>query len=159
MAVTITNSGFQNNEIGKGDGGIQPSDTKTAAGMRLNNGAPAKDGDNYNINYNNTGKVNAFLDRVISTNQSNTTTYVEARNTSIFELIDRASYDNDNGTPLGSVTSSGSFHYIAPQASMITDSSNIEEQTIEGKKVDVNKRKAEIEEIYMVGAVNAMSAR
>ena len=150
MALKITSDNFKDNEIGKGDGGIQPSATKTTEGMRLNNGAPARKGNDDEISYDNIGKENPFLDRVISSNQNNTTTYVNARNTSAFELIDRknedgSDYTNDNGTPLGSVTLSGEFHYVAPKTNITTD--------------NADKRKAEIEKIYMVGSVNAMSAR
>ena len=69
MALNITSENFKDNEIGKGDGGIQPSATKTTAGMRLNNGAPARVGANDNISYDNAGKENPFLDRVISSNK------------------------------------------------------------------------------------------
>lgn len=148
MALEITSENFKDNEIGKGDGGIQPSATKTTAGMRLNNGAPSRNGNDDEISYDNAGKENPFLDRVISSNQNNTTTYVNARNTSAFELIDRSDYTNDNGTPLGSVTSSGSFHYVKPG-----DTSTTETTTT------ATSRKSEIEKIYMVGSVNAMSAR
>lgn len=148
MALKITSDNFKDNEIGKGDGGIQPSATKTTAGMRLNNGAPSRKGNDDEISYDNAGKENPFLDRVISSNQNETTTYVKARNTSAFELIDRNNYTNDNGTPLGSVTSSGSFHYVKPG-----DTSTTETTTT------VSSRKSEIEKIYMVGSVNAMSAR
>lgn len=148
MALEITSKNFKDNEIGKGDGGIQPSATKTTAGMRLNNGAPSRNGNDDEISYDNAGKENPFLDRVISSNQNNTTTYVNARNTSAFELIDRSDYTNDNGTPLGSVTSSGSFHYVKPGDTSATE-------TTETSK----KRESEIGKIYMVGSVNAMSAR
>lgn len=148
MALEITSENFKDNEIGKGDGGIQPSATKTTAGMRLNNGAPSRNGDDDEISYDNAGKENPFLDRVISSNQNNTTTYVNARNTSAFELIDRSDYTNDNGTPLGSVTSSGSFHYVKPGDTSTTETTAI-----------TTSRKSEIEKIYMVGSVNAMSAR
>ena len=148
MALEITSENFKDNEIGKGDGGIQPSATKTAAGMRLNNGAPSRNGNDDEISYDNAGKENPFLDRVISSNQNNTTTYVNARNTSAFELIDRSDYTNDNGTPLGSVTSSGSFHYVKPGDTSTTET-----------KATATSRKSEIEKIYMVGSVNAMSAR
>lgn len=148
MALEITSDNFKDNEIGKGDGGIQPSATKTTAGMRLNNGAPSRNGNDDEISYDNAGKENPFLDRVISSTQNNTTTYVNARNTSAFELIDRSDYTNDNGTPLGSVTSSGSFHYVKPGDTSITETT-----------ATVTSRKSEIEKIYMVGSVNAMSAR
>lgn len=148
MALKITSDNFKDNEIGKGDGGIQPSATKTTAGMRLNNGAPSRNKNDDEISYDNAGKENPFLDRVISSNQNNTTTYVNARNTSAFELIDRSDYTNDNGTPLGSVTSSGSFHYVKPGDTSTTETT-----------VTANSRKSEIEKIYMVGSVNAMSAR
>ena len=148
MALEITSENFKDNEIGKGDGGIQPSATKTTAGMRLNNGAPSRNGNDDEISYDNAGKENPFLDRVISSNQNNTTTYVNARNTSAFELIDRSNYTNDNGTPLGSVTSSGSFHYVKPGDTSTTET-----------KTTATSRKSEIEKIYMVGSVNAMSAR
>lgn len=148
MALEITSDNFKDNEIGKGDGGIQPSATKTTAGMRLNNGAPSRNGNDDEISYDNAGKENPFLDRVISSTQNNTTTYVNARNASAFELIDRSDYTNDNGTPLGSVTSSGSFHYVKPGDTSITETT-----------ATVTSRKSEIEKIYMVGSVNAMSAR
>ena len=148
MALKITSDNFKDNEIGKGDGGIQPSATKTTAGMRLNNGAPSRNGNDDEISYDNAGKENPFLDRVISSNQNNTTTYVNARNTSAFELIDRSDYTNDNGTPLGSVTSSGSFHYVKPGDTSTTETT-----------ATTTSRKSEIEKIYMVGSVNAMSAR
>lgn len=148
MALEITSENFKDNEIGKGDGGIQPSATKTTAGMRLNNGAPSRNGDDDEISYDNAGKENPFLDRVISSTQNNTTTYVNARNTSAFELIDRSDYTNDNGTPLGSVTSSGSFHYVKPGDTSTTETT-----------ATATSRKSEIEKIYMVGSVNAMSAR
>lgn len=148
MALKITSDNFKDNKIGKGDGGIQPSATKTTEGMRLNNGAPARKGDDDEISYDNAGKENPFLDRVISSKQDITTTYVNARNTSAFELIDRSNYTNDNGTPLGSVTSSGSFHYVKPGDTSTTE-------TTENSK----KRESEIGKIYMVGSVNAMSAR
>lgn len=148
MALEITSENFKDNEIGKGDGGIQPSATKTTAGMRLNNGAPSRNGNDDEISYDNAGKENPFLDRVISSNQNNTTTYVKARNTSAFELIDRSDYTNDNGTPLGSVTSSGSFHYVKPGDTSTTETT-----------ATATSRKSEIEKIYMVGSVNAMSAR
>ena len=148
MALEITSENFKDNEIGKGDGGIQPSATKTTAGMRLNNGAPSRNGNDDEISYDNAGKENPFLDRVISSTQNNTTTYVNARNTSAFELIDRSDYTNDNGTPLGSVTSSGSFHYVKPGDTSITETT-----------ATATSRKSEIEKIYMVGSVNAMSAR
>lgn len=148
MALNITSENFKDNEIGVGNGGIQPSDTSGIEGMRLNNGAPARVGSNDNISYDNAGKENPFLDRVISSKQDATTTYVSARNTSAFELIDRSDYTNDNGTPLGSVTSSGSFHYVKPG-----DTSTTETTTT------ATSRKSEIEKIYMVGSVNAMSAR
>lgn len=148
MALEITSKNFKDNEIGKGDGGIQPSATKTTAGMRLNNGAPSRNGNDDEISYDNAGKENPFLDRVISSNQNDTTTYVNARNTSAFELIDRSYYTNDNGTPLGSVTSSGSFHYVKPGDTSTTET-----------KATATSRKSEIEKIYMVGSVNAMSAR
>ena len=147
MALEITSENFKDNEIGKGDGGIQPSATKTTAGMRLNNGAPSRNGNDDEISYDNAGKENPFLDRVISSTQNNTT-YVNARNTSAFELIDRSDYTNDNGTPLGSVTSSGSFHYVKPGDTSTTETT-----------ATANSRKSEIEKIYMVGSVNAMSAR
>lgn len=148
MALEITSENFKDNEIGKGDGGIQPSATKTTAGMRLNNGAPSRNGNDDEISYDNAGKENPFLDRVISSTQNNTTTYVNARNTSAFELIDRSDYTNDNGTPLGSVTSSGSFHYVKPGDISTTETT-----------ATATSRKSEIEKIYMVGSVNAMSAR
>ena len=148
MALEITSENFKDNEIGKGDGGIQPSATKTTAGMRLNNGAPSRNGNDDEISYDNAGKENPFLDRVISSTQNNTTTYVNARNTSAFELIDRSDYTNDNGTPLGSVTSSGSFHYVKPGDTSTTETT-----------ATATSRKSEIEKIYMVGSVNAMSAR
>lgn len=148
MALEITSENFKDNEIGKGDGGIQPSATKTTAGMRLNNGAPSRNGNDDEISYDNAGKENPFLDRVISSNQNNTTTYVNARNTSAFELIDRSDYTNDNGTPLGSVTSSGRFHYVKPGDTSTTETT-----------ATATSRKSEIEKIYMVGSVNAMSAR
>lgn len=148
MALKITSDNFKDNEIGKGDGGIQPSATKTTAGMRLNNGAPSRSENDDEISYDNAGKENPFLDRVISSNQNNTTTYVNARNTSAFELIDRSDYTNDNGTPLGSVTSSGSFHYVKPGDTSTTETT-----------ATTTSRKSEIEKIYMVGSVNAMSAR
>lgn len=148
MALEITSENFKDNEIGKGDGGIQPSATKTTAGMRLNNGAPSRNGNDDEISYDNAGKENPFLDRVISSNQNNTTTYVNARNTSAFELIDRSDYTNDNGTPLGSVTSSGSFHYVKSGDTSTTETT-----------ATATSRKSEIEKIYMVGSVNAMSAR
>lgn len=148
MALEITSDNFKDNEIGKGDGGIQPSATKTTAGMRLNNGAPSRNGNDDEISYDNAGKENPFLDRVISSNQNETTTYVNARNTSAFELIDRSDYTNDNGTPLGSVTSSGSFHYVKPGDASTTETT-----------ATATSRKSKIEEIYMVGSVNAMSAR
>lgn len=148
MALKITSENFKDNEIGKGDGGIQPSATKSTAGMRLNNGAPSRNGNDDEISYDNAGKKNPFLDRVISSKQDTTTTYVDARNTSAFELIDRSNYINDNGTPLGSVTSSGSFHYVNPGDTSITETT-----------ATATSRKSEIEKIYMVGSVNAMSAR
>lgn len=148
MALKITSENFKDNEIGKGDGGIQPSATKSTAGMRLNNGAPSRNGNDDEISYDNAGKKNPFLDRVISSKQDTTTTYVDARNTSAFELIDRSNYINDNGTPLGSVTSSGSFHYVKPGDTSITETT-----------ATATSRKSEIEKIYMVGSVNAMSAR
>ena len=153
MALEITSKNFKDNEIGKGDGGIQPSATKTTAGMRLNNGAPSRSGNDDEISYDNAGKENPFLDRVISSNQNNTTTYVNARNTSAFELIDRKNedgtdYTNDNGTQLGNVTLSGSFHYVKPGDTSTTETTST-----------ANSRKSKIEEIYMVGSVNAMSAR
>lgn len=148
MALEITSKNFKDNEIGKGDGGIQPSATKTTAGMRLNNGAPSRNGNDDEISYDNAGKENPFLDRVISSKQNATTTYVSARNTSAFELIDRSDYTNDNGTPLGSVTSSGSFHYVKPGDTSTTETT-----------ATATSRKSEIEKIYMVGSVNAMSAR
>lgn len=148
MALNITSENFKNNEIGAGDGGIQPSDTSGIDGMRLNNGAPARVGANDNISYDNAGKENPFLDRVISSKQNDTTTYVSARNTSAFELIDRSNYTNDNGTPLGSVTSNGSFHYVKPGDTSTTETT-----------ATATSRKSEIEKIYMVGSVNAMSAR
>lgn len=148
MALNITSENFKDNEIGVGNGGIQPSDTSGIEGMRLNNGAPARVGSNDNISYDNAGKENPFLDRVISSKQDDTTTYVNARNTSAFELIDRSDYTNDNGTPLGSVTSSGSFHYVKPGDTSTTETT-----------ATANSRKSEIEKIYMVGSVNAMSAR
>lgn len=148
MALKITSDNFKDNEIGKGDGGIQPSATKTTEGMRLNNGAPSRNENDDEISYDNAGKENPFLDRVISSNQNNTTTYVNARNTSAFELIDRSNYTNDNGTPLGSVTSSGSFHYVKPGDTSTTETT-----------ATATSRKSEIEKIYMVGSVNAMSAR
>lgn len=148
MALEITSGNFKDNEIGKGDGGIQPSATKTTAGMRLNNGAPSRNGNDDEISYDNAGKENPFLDRVISSKQNATTTYVSARNTSAFELIDRSDYTNDNGTPLGSVTSSGSFHYVKPGDTSTTETT-----------ATATSRKSEIEKIYMVGSVNAMSAR
>ena len=148
MALKITSDNFKDNEIGKGDGGIQPSATKTTEGMRLNNGAPSRNGNDDEISYDNAEKENPFLDRVISSNQNDTTTYVNARNTSAFELIDRSNYTNDNGTPLGSVTSSGSFHYVKPGDTSITETT-----------ATATSRKSEIEKIYMVGSVNAMSAR
>ena len=148
MALEITSENFKDNKIGKGDGGIQPSATKITAGMRLNNGAPSRNGNDDEISYDNAGKKNPFLDRVISSNQNDTTTYVNARNTSAFELIDRSDYTNDNGTPLGSVTSSGSFHYVKPGDTSITETT-----------ATATSRKSEIEKIYMVGSVNAMSAR
>lgn len=153
MALKITSDNFKDNEIGKGDGGIQPSATITTEGMRLNNGAPARKGTDDEISYDNAGKKNPFLDRVISSNQNDTTTYVNARNTNAFELIDRKNidgtdYTNDNGTPLGSVTSSGSFHYVKPGDTSTTETTET-----------AASRKSKIEEIYMVGSVNAMSAR
>ena len=148
MALNITSENFKDNEIGAGNGGIQPSDTSGIDGMRLNNGAPSRNGNDDEISYDNAGKENPFLDRVISSKQDATTTYVSARNTSAFELIDRSDYTNDNGTPLGSVTSSGSFHYVKPG-----DTSTTETTTT------ATSRKSEIEKIYMVGSVNAMSAR
>ena len=153
MALNITSKNFKDNEIGAGNGGIQPSDTSDIDGMRLNNGAPARVGSNDNISYDNAGKENSFLDRVISSKQDATTTYVSARNTSAFELIDRKNengtdYTNDNGTPLGSVTSSGSFHYVKPGDTSTTETT-----------ATATSRKSKIEEIYMVGSVNAMSAR
>lgn len=148
MALKITSDNFKDNEIGKGDGGIQPSATKTTEGMRLNNGAPARNENDDEISYDNAGKENPFLDRVISSKQNDTTTYVNARNTSAFELIDRSDYTNDNGTPLGSVTSSGSFHYIKPGDTSTTETT-----------ATATSRNSEIEKIYMVGSVNAMSAR
>ena len=148
MALKITSDNFKNNEIGKGDGGIQPSATKTTEGMRLNNGAPTRNGNEDKISYDNAENENPFLDRVISSKQDDTTTYVNARNTSAFELIDRSNYTNDNGTPLGSVTSSGSFHYVKPGDTSTTETTST-----------ATSRKSEIEKIYMVGSVNAMSAR
>lgn len=148
MALNITSENFKDNEIGVGNGGIQPSDTSGIEGMRLNNGAPSRNGNDDEISYDNAGKENPFLDRVISSTQNNTTTYVNARNTSAFELIDRSDYTNDNGTPLGSVTSSGSFHYVKPGDTSTTETT-----------ATATSRKSEIEKIYMVGSVNAMSAR
>ena len=148
MALKITSENFKDNEIGAGNGGIQPSATSDIDGMRLNNGAPARKGNDDEISYDNAGKENPFLDRVISSKQDATTTYVNARNTSAFELIDRSGYINDNGTPLGSVTSSGSFHYVKPGDTSTT-----------GTTATATSRKSKIEEIYMVGSVNAMSAR
>ncbi len=146
MALKISSENFKNNEIGAGNGGIQPSETSNLKGMRLNNGAPTRNGTNDDIiNYDNSGKENPFQDRVIASKQGNETSYTTARNTKFFELIDREGSDDDNGTQLGNVTLSGSFHYVAPQANITTD--------------DADKRKTEIEQIYMVGSVNAMSAR
>ena len=146
MALKISSENFKNNEIGAGNGGIQPSETSNLKGMRLNNGAPTRNGTNDDIiNYDNGGKENPFQDRVIASKQGDTTSYTTARNTKFFELIDREGSDDDNGTQLGNVTMSGGFHYVAPQANITTD--------------DADKRKTEIEQIYMVGSVNAMSAR
>ena len=72
MALKITSDNFEDNEIGKGDGGIQPSATETTVGMRLNNGAPSRNKNDDEISYDNAGKENPFLDRVISSNQNNT---------------------------------------------------------------------------------------
>ena len=154
MALVISSKNFKDNEIGAGNGGIQPSDTSKVDGMRLNNGAPTRNGTNNDvISYDNSGKENLFQDRVISSKQKATTTYVSARNTSAFELIDRKNedgtdYTNDNGTQLGNVTLSGSFHYVKPGDTSTTETTST-----------ANSRKSEIEKIYMVGSVNAMSAR
>lgn len=146
MALVISSENFKDNEIGAGNGGIQPSEVNSLNGMRLNNGAPTRNGTNDDvINYDNNGKENPFQDRVVSSKQGENTSYTFARNGRAFELIDREAYEDDNGTQLGNVTLSGEFHYVAPKTNITTD--------------NAGKRKAEIEKIYMVGSVNAMSAR
>ena len=146
MALVISSENFKDNEIGAGNGGIQPSEVNSLNGMRLNNGAPTRNGTNDDvINYDNNGKENPFQDRVVSSKQGENTSYTFARNGRAFELIDREAYEDDNGTQLGNVTLSGEFHYVAPKTNITTD--------------NADKRKAEIEKIYMVGSVNAMSAR
>lgn len=147
MALKISSENFKNNEIGAGNGGIQPSETSNLKGMRLNNGAPTRNGTNDDIiNYDNSGKENLFQDTVITSKQGEDTSTYSARDTKFFELIDREDIeDQDNGTSLGNVTMTGSFHYVAPKSAITKD--------------DADKRKTEIEQIYMVGSVNAMSAR
>lgn len=145
MALRISSENFTNNEIGAGNGGIQPSDTSSLKGMRLNNGAPTRNGTNDDvINYDNAGKSNPFQDRVVSSKQGDEVSYTTARDTKFFELIDREGSDQDNGTQLGNVTMNGEYHYVAPKTGITVDNEN---------------RRSKINEIYMVGSVNAMSAR
>ena len=54
MALVISSENFKDNEIGAGNGGIQPSEVNSLNGMRLNNGAPTRNGTNDDvINYDN----------------------------------------------------------------------------------------------------------
>lgn len=174
MALKINNGTFTNNQIGMDNGGLQPTnDGNYGLGkMRLNNGAPTRNGSNDDvIDYNNNNSSEAsddknfYQDRVISTTNDETTTYVTARDANYFALHNTPiTTDLDNNTDIGNVTETGKFHYVGPQTKVSTDSANYvwdDKGTTEDTSDDTNanSRISEINKIYMVGSVNAMSAR
>lgn len=165
MALIIKSENFKNNNIGQDNGGLQPGDVSVLAKMRLNNGAPTRNGNNNDeISYDNEGKQNLFQDRVVSSDNGVTTTYATARDTSYFALHStKDTSDIDNETELGNVTQEGNFHYVAPQNHVTTDKANYswssEGTTEDENEEPKNNRTAAINQIYMVGSVNAMSAR
>lgn len=183
MALKIEGE-YKNNEIGMGNGGIQPgSYTNDQKSMRLNNGAPSRNGTNDDvINYTNNNSTmeyddntHASIDRVVASSSGEgdqvTLTYVDARGKDSFSCFGLHSSASgtaiDNGTTLGDVTASGSFHYVGPQNSVSTDEATYEwdkngvlTEVTESNKFKVESdRVSAINKIYMAGAVNAMSAR
>lgn len=168
MALNITSENYKNNCIGMDNGGLQPSGNYTLDTMRLNNGAPTrKNGNSDEISYDNEGKENPWQDRVVSTDNGVTQTFTTARDGTYFALHGTTvETDIDNGTNIGDVTESGNFHYVGPQTNVTTDNGNYE-WTKDGQVVEAetegatgqNTRTSKINEIYMVGSVNAMSAR
>ena len=163
MALVISSENYKNNNIGPDNGGLQPKDASQLKNMRLNNGAPSRNGENDVINYDNGGEKNPWQDRVVSTENETTTTYTTARDATYFALHGTSNEnDIDNNTEIGSVTKTGNFHYVAPQNKVVTDDNNYiwdekgTEETEDDVKVD---RISQINQIYQVGSVNAMSAR
>lgn len=167
MALVISSENYKNNNIGPDDGGLQPRDASQLKNMRLNNGAPTRNSSNNDvINYDNKGEENLFQDRVVSTDNGVNTTYTTARDATYFALHGtKDSSDIDNNTEIGNVTEVGKFHYVAPQNKVVTDSSKVvwdDKGTEEDESDDTfnnEGRLSEINKIYMVGSVNAMSAR
>lgn len=166
MALVIDSENYKNNNIGPDNGGLQPLDTSQVANMRLNNGAPTRNGINNDvINYDNNGKENPWQDRVVSTGNNTAATYTTARDATYFALHGTTdTTDFDNNTAVGNVTEEGKFHYVGPQTAVKTDDDNYiwdETEVSEGETPTPvgNERTSEINKIYMVGSVNAMSAR
>ena len=164
MALVISSDNYKNNNIGPDNGGLQPKDLSQLNNMRLNNGAPTRNGENDVINYDNSKKENPWQDRVVSTDNGVTATYTTARDKTYFALHGtQDASDIDNNTEIGNVTQTGNFHYVAPQNKVVTDNNNYswDDQGTSETEDDVktNDRISGINQIYQVGSVNAMSAR
>lgn len=173
MALIISSENIKDNVIGQGNGGLQPATSyKNGDGsMRLNNGAPVRNGENSDvINYeNNSSSVeydskNMYQDRVIASVQNEKTNTISARDETYFALHGTTSEtDIDNGTELGNVTPTNSFHYVGPQSLVTTDDSTYSWKDGKVSVVDDDdtaaSRTEKINQIYMVGSVNVLSAR